>query len=117
VSRRELLVRRDGRVVERLPVGVGKPSTPTPPGLYAVTDKLLVRQRGSPYGCCILALTGHQPRVPQGWGGGDRLAIHSTTDEASIGLASSNGCLRASGAAMRRLVRAVPLGTRVKVVA
>lgn len=32
----------------------------------------------SPYGCCVLALTGRQPNVPQGWKGGNRLAIHGT---------------------------------------
>jgi hypothetical protein len=117
LSRRELVVRRKGRITQRVRVGIGKPSTPTPPGLYAVTDKLLVKRNDLPYGCCVLALTGHAPRTPQGWGGGDRLAIHGTSDEGSVGLATSNGCLRAGGAAMRRLVHSIPLGTRLRIVA
>jgi hypothetical protein len=114
ISRRVLVVRRAGRVVRRVPVAVGSPAAPTPGGRFAVTDKLLIGSGASPYGCCALALTGHQPRVPQGWGGGDRLAIHGTSNPASIGQAVSHGCLRAGRADMERLVRQVPLGTRVR---
>jgi len=115
LSKRLLLVRRGGKVVDRVRVAVGRPSAPTPTGLFAVTDKLTTSGADSPYGCCVLALTGHQPNVPQGWGGGDRLAIHATPAEQTIGHAASLGCLRATGADMRRLVREIPLGTRVQI--
>lgn len=115
LGRREVVVRRSGRVVLRFPVAIGGPSTPTPTGRFAVTDKLLTQDPGSPYGCCILALSAHQPRTPQGWGGGDRVAIHATNLPESIGTAASLGCLRAPTAAMRRAVRLVPLGTIVTV--
>ena len=49
--RRAALPRRDRR-----------PSTPTPTGRFAVTDKLADARAASPYGCCILALSGRQPR-------------------------------------------------------
>jgi hypothetical protein len=116
LSKRLLIVRRGGRIVDRVRVAVGRPSAPTPTGLFAVSDKLTTTGADSPYGCCVLALTGHQPSVPQGWGGGDRLAIHATPAEQTIGHAASLGCLRATGAVMRRLVREVPLGTRVQIV-
>jgi hypothetical protein len=115
LSKRLLLVRRGGKVVGRVRVAVGRPSAPTPTGLFAVTDKLTTRGADSPYGCCVLALSGHQPNVPQGWGGGDRLAIHATPAEQTIGHAASLGCLRATGSDMRRLVREIPLGTRVQI--
>lgn len=115
VSRRELVVRRGERVTQRITVAVGRPGSPTPPGRYAVTDKLLMRDPGGPYGCCVLALTGHQPLIPQGWGGGDRLAIHSTSDPSSIGSAASLGCLRVDQVTMRRLVHLIPLGTRITI--
>ena len=38
-----------------------------------VTDKLRVTDPGSPYGCCVLALTGHQTNLPDYCPGGDRL--------------------------------------------
>jgi lipoprotein-anchoring transpeptidase ErfK/SrfK len=112
---RELTVRRRGRVVRRVTVAIGGPDTPTPTGTFAVTDKLDLAAEDSPYGCCALALTGHQPDVPQGWSGGDRLAVHATREKETIGTASSLGCLRAGDADMRRLVDAVPLGTPVAI--
>jgi lipoprotein-anchoring transpeptidase ErfK/SrfK len=115
LSRRRVVVRRDGRVAVRVRVAVGRPSSPTPRGRFAVTDRIRTGRDGGPYGCCVLALTGHQPRVPQGWGGGDRLAIHATPAEQTIGQAASLGCLRATNAVMRRLIRLVPLGTRVTI--
>jgi lipoprotein-anchoring transpeptidase ErfK/SrfK len=115
LSRRRLrLVGHDGRTLLRVAVGIGAPATPTPVGRFAVTDGLRAAP-GSPYGCCILALSGHQPNVPQGWTGGDRLAIHGTDDPASIGAAASSGCLRASDRDLRRLMDRVGLGTLVEI--
>ncbi len=111
---RRLRVLRDGRTVLRVPVAIGAPGTATPTGRFAVTDGLKPPP-GSPYGCCILALSGHQPNIPQGWAGGDRLAIHGTSDPSSIGRAASHGCLRASDRDMRRLLRIVGLGSVVEI--
>ena len=63
------------------------------------------------YGCCALALSGHQPNLPPGWIGGNRLAIHGTPGP--VGLAASAGCVRATDAAMKTLFSEVPLGTPV----
>jgi L,D-transpeptidase catalytic domain len=115
LSGRRARLRRLGRTVLEFPVAVGAPAHPTPVGRYGVTDRLRTGGPHSPYGCCVLALTGHQPHVPQGWSGGDRLAIHGTSDPASVGAAVSTGCLRASTAALHVLMRRVPLGTPVYV--
>lgn len=115
LAERVLQVRRRGRVVRRVPVAVGARDTPTPTGRFAVTDKLQVTDE-SPYGCCALAFTGHQPDVPQGWAGGDRLAVHGTPHAHSIGDAASLGCFRAGDEDMRWLIDRVPLGTVVKIV-
>jgi hypothetical protein len=115
ISRREVVVRRDGKIAMRFPVAVGGPGTPTPRGRFAVTDKLLTGDAASPYGCCILALSGHQPAAPQGWGGGDRIAIHATDLPQTIGTEASLGCLRAPADAIRKVVDTVPLGTIVTI--
>ena len=115
LARRSVVVRRDGKVVQRFTVGVGSAATPTPTGRFAVTDKLVTRASGGPYGCCILALSGHQPHLREGWQGGDRIAIHGTDAPASIGQAVSNGCLRAPESAIARAVRLVPIGTIVRI--
>ena len=113
LSRRRLDVRRGGRVVKRFRVAIGRPGNPTPPGRFAVTDKIDARAYGGTYGCCILALTGHQPVLPPGWPGGDRLALHGTRVTGSVGTAASTGCLRARDADLRPLMRRLPLGTPV----
>jgi hypothetical protein len=113
LSERRLELRRGGRLIRRLSVAVGRPGSETPTGRFAVTDKLRGGNYGPYYGCCILALNGHQPKLPAGWAGGSRLAIHGTDAPGTIGAAASAGCLRAADADLRALMRRVPLGTPV----
>jgi len=115
LSARTLVVRHEGRVARRITVAIGRPANATPTGRFAVTDTLLTGRRDGPYGCCALALTGRQPNVPQGWTGGDRLAIHGTTNAGTLGTAASSGCLRAGEAHMRWLIDNVPLGAPVTI--
>jgi L,D-transpeptidase catalytic domain len=114
LSRRELRVFSNDHLRRRMRVAIGAPDTPTPPGEYYVTDKLPGVRFGPYYGCCILALSGHQPNLPQGWSGGDRLAIHGSPT-ATWGKAVSNGCFHASRRNLRYLMKTVPLGTEVVV--
>ncbi|MGH2745569.1 MAG: L,D-transpeptidase [Thermoleophilaceae bacterium] len=113
LSARTLTLRRAGRRVRRMTVAVGRPGAETPTGRFAVTDKLSGSRFGPYYGCCIIALNGHQPNLPPGWTGGDRLAIHGADAPATIGATASAGCLRAADADLRALMRKVPLGTPV----
>jgi L,D-transpeptidase catalytic domain len=110
LSRRLLSVRRDGKVVRRFRIAIGRRGSPTPEGRFSVTDKLRVTDPGSPYGCCVLALTGHQTRLPAAWPGGDRLAVHATTELSSIGKPASLGCMRITSAQARWLIKTIPLG-------
>ncbi len=110
-----LVVRRQGSVVRRVRVAIGRPGHETPIGRYAITDALKVAGAGSPYGCCALALTGRQPNVPAGWTGGDRIAIHGTNKEDSLGTPASSGCLRASDADMRWMMKHVTVGVQVRI--
>jgi lipoprotein-anchoring transpeptidase ErfK/SrfK len=115
LSKRELVVRNEGRPVRRITVAVGRPGTTTPTGRFAVTDRLRVHGGGGAYGCCALALTANQPNVPQGWSGGDRIAIHGTSNEATLGTPASSGCLRAADRDMRWLMARVPDGAPVRI--
>ena len=110
LSRRRLTVERDGTTVRRFEIAVGRKGNPTPRGRFSVTDKLSVTDPGSPYGCCVLALTGHQTRLPASWPGGDRLAVHATSELSSLGRAASLGCLRVTESQARWLIRTIPLG-------
>lgn len=115
LSRRTLMVFHRDKLTDRYKVAVGTDATPTPRGKFAVTDRLRTGDPGSDYGCCILALNGHQAKIAQGWGGGDRVAIHATPHTWTIGKAVSHGCVRASNAALRQLMRHVRIGTRVTI--
>jgi lipoprotein-anchoring transpeptidase ErfK/SrfK len=108
---RRLTVLEDGKVRARYTVAIGRPDAPTPTGRFAVTDRLLTGNPAGPYGCCILALSAHSPHAIQGWTGGDRIAIHSTPDLASIGEAESHGCVRVTLPEGRWLLSHIPLGT------
>ena len=110
LSRRKLYVRRDGETVRTFVIAVGRDGNPTPKGRFSVTDKLRVRDPGSPYGCCVLALTGHQTRLPPSWPGGDRLAVHATRELSSLGRAASLGCMRVTSSQARWLIRSIPIG-------
>jgi hypothetical protein len=113
LSRRELDVLRDGRLVRKIPVGIGAPGSPTPTGRFAVAEKV-TGPFGPAYGCCILALTARQPHLPPGWN--TRItyyvAIHAGSGQ---GAAVSAGCLHATEADVRYLMRTVPLGTSVQI--
>ena len=113
LSQRRLLLKRGDRVVRRMVVGIGRPSSPTPRGRFAVTDKLSGYRYSPFYGCCIVALSAHQPNLPAGWTGGNRIAIHGTNNPASIGVPSSAGCPHAGYADMQALMQRVPLGAPV----
>jgi len=111
LSRRTLELIRGGKVVRRAPLGIGAAGSPTPTGEYAVTDRLAGAEFSSAYGCCILALSGHQEHPARTWSGsGTRIAIHG----GALG-AVSNGCLHAPEGALRFLMTHVPLGTRVTI--
>jgi lipoprotein-anchoring transpeptidase ErfK/SrfK len=109
LSARRLRVWRGGVILRRVEVAIGAAGSPTPIGRFAVTDQLTGFNTAA-YGCCILALSGHQTNLPSGWTGGDRLAIHGG---GGIGSAVSSGCLHAGKSDLRWLLRRVPLGTQV----
>lgn len=112
LSARTLLVRDDGIVVRKVTVGIGASSSPTPEGRYVITDHIDPGAQSSVYGCCILALSGHQPHPPAGWDPKRdwRLAIHGGATGAV-----SAGCIHADEATLRYLMRLTPLGTPVTV--
>lgn len=111
LSQRRLTVVHRGRPVARYAVAIGAPGAPTPTGYFAVTDRLVTGDPSGPYGCCIIALSAKAPHAIQGWGGGNRIAIHSTPETWTIGQAVSHGCLRLTLAQGHWLIAHVPLGT------
>jgi hypothetical protein len=111
LSARALEVREGNDVIHRARVSIGRAGHRTPVGLFSVTDALAGRGLGPWYGCCALATSGHQPSLPPGWVGGDRIAIHGTPGP--VGGAVSTGCLRTTNRDMVVLFSKIPLGAPV----
>lgn len=102
----------DDDVTRSFTIAIGTPEAPTPTGRFAVTDTF----RGDlnpAYGCCAVALTARQTRLPSGWLGGDRIAIHGTSGP--VGGAISHGCVRAADPDVNELIEMVPPGTPVTI--
>jgi hypothetical protein len=109
---RAVRVLHDGKRVTSFAITIGRRGTESPMGRFAISDKLSGKDFGRSFGCCILALSGRQPKVT--FGGLDgRMAIHGTDRPALIGHRDSEGCLRASDQHLRMLMRRVPVGTPV----
>jgi len=115
LTNRQVVVMRGRHQVARFPAAIGASGTPTPTGSFSVTDRVDTGNPAGPFGWYAFGLSGHQPNLPPGWGGGDQLAIHGTNAPSSIGQAASAGCLRVSPGALSRLRSLVRLGTPVMI--
>jgi lipoprotein-anchoring transpeptidase ErfK/SrfK len=113
LSKRSVTLLRGRRAVATFPAAIGAPSSPTPTGRFSVTDLVPTGDPSGPFGWYAFGLSGHQPNLPAGWGGGDQLAIHGTNTPSSIGTAASAGCLRVSAGALSVLKAQLRLATPV----
>ena len=76
VSARRLTVLLGSSVLRQATVAVGAPGSPTPTGVFSITDKLdSSRHTGwtSATAAASFALSGHQTRLPPGWSTGTGL--------------------------------------------
>jgi hypothetical protein len=113
---RTVTVRRRGRVVRRFAAVVGAPGTPTPHGLFAISER--IRQPPGVLGPWALHLTAHS-RVLEDYGGGKgRVAIHGRSGGLladPLGSARSHGCIRLDNRAVSWLAGRAVEGTPVVV--
>ncbi|HET6174264.1 MAG TPA: L,D-transpeptidase [Gaiellales bacterium] len=116
LGRRRLIAYEGGRERMRLTVAIGRSGTPTPTGSYYVFERLSLTDPRGPYGPGALGLSSFSP-VLTGWTRGGPIAIHGTNEAGSVGQAVSNGCVRVRNEQMRKLLREVPAGTPVEIVA
>jgi lipoprotein-anchoring transpeptidase ErfK/SrfK len=112
LSSHQITVERLGKVIMRIRAATGAASTPTPTGLYFVTDRLAFPV-GSSYGSFVFGISGIQPRLGN-WPH-NQLAIHGTNNPASIGTSASAGCLRVSERSLALLKPLLRIGTPVVV--
>ncbi len=100
-AKRTLTLYNNGAIQKTYSVAVGKPSTPTPKGVFTIKNK--TPNPGGPYGSRWMGLT-----APS-------IGIHGTNEPASIGNAVSHGCIRMYNNDVIELYNIVPLGTVVHI--
>lgn len=115
-THRTLSVTRAGRRIKRFKAVIGKPSSPTPRGEFAITELLAQRPPDDFLGTWILPLTAYSGTYREFDGGPGRVAIHGRAGASlldPLGSAASHGCIRISNQAVGWLARRVSPGTAV----
>ncbi|HVL97507.1 MAG TPA: L,D-transpeptidase family protein [Solirubrobacteraceae bacterium] len=104
---------RSGRRIWSAPVGVGKPSSPTPAGRFYIRERLRPPP-GTIYGALAFGTSAYSGLSD--WPGGGVVGLHGTDQPHLIPGRPSNGCVRVRDGALRRLGRLLPKGTPVRIV-
>jgi L,D-transpeptidase catalytic domain len=105
---------RRGRVIWSAPIGVGRPSLPTPTGDFYVTEKL--RAVGAPmYGPYAIGTSAYSPTLTD-WPGGGVVGIHGTDQPQLVPGRPSHGCIRLRNADITKLWSLIEVGTPIEVV-
>jgi hypothetical protein len=105
---------RAGREIFSAPVGVGKPSTPTPTGEFWIREKIVALGGGDPvYGPFALGTSDYS--VLSDWPGGGVIGIHGTNEPWLVPGRPSHGCIRMHNADIARLYPLIDLGTPITV--
>ena len=115
LSARRLTVYHGGRVIRRFQAIVGKPSTPTPSGLFFVEEALALapQESGSPF---ALATSARSDVLQQFDGGPGQIAIHGVGNlPEALGTAASHGCIRLSAPDISWLAERIGGGVPVRI--
>jgi hypothetical protein len=112
-ARLTLTLTRNGRVVFRAPVGIGRAQTPTPGGLFYVRDRV-TRYASAFYGPVAFG-TSAQSATLTDWPGGGFVGIHGTDRPELIPGRVSHGCIRLRNADILRLAKLMPVGTPLQI--
>ncbi len=113
LERHRITVWRNGRAIARDPVVVGRPSLPTPTGLYYLTALLRQADPRGAYGPYAFGLSAFSTVLETFGGGPGQIGIHGTNEPALLGTSASHGCIRVANSVITRLARILPLGTPV----
>jgi hypothetical protein len=105
---------RDGRVIWGAPVGVGRPSLPTPAGHFYVTEKLTIAEEPF-YGPYAIGTSAYAPTLND-WPGGGVVGIHGTDEPQLVPGRPSHGCVRLRNSDVARLWRLIEIGAPIEIV-
>jgi lipoprotein-anchoring transpeptidase ErfK/SrfK len=110
---RSLAVYRSGRLVRSVPVVVGKPSTPSPEGLFSIIGAW-ADPPSAFLGSWILPLTAHSDILQRFDGGDGTVGIHGRGGASlldPLGSAASHGCIRVDNSSIDWLVGSIGVGS------
>jgi hypothetical protein len=111
---RQLTAYYDGRVRFHAPVGVGKPSTPTPRGRFWIRERFRLADRSSPYWPYAIGTSDYSTLSE--WPGGGVVGIHGDFGEPwRIPGDPSHGCVRMHAGDLAWLAPRLSLGTPVRI--
>jgi lipoprotein-anchoring transpeptidase ErfK/SrfK len=106
---------REQRLLATYRIAVGTSRTPTPRGLFYITELLKPRSPHGAYGPYSFGLSAHSNVLKRFAGGDGRVGLHGTNQPGLIGSNASNGCIMVRNSAIRRLAKILPLGTPVHI--
>lgn len=98
-------------------VGIGTSETPTPGGVFYITELIEALDPTGPYGPYAFGISGFSDQLDFFNGGNGVIGIHGTNDASGIGTDVSHGCIRMANEAIISLVGVLPLGTPVRILA
>lgn len=116
-TNRKLFAYRGSELLMEVPVGVGKPKSPTPLGTFYVDISIPFNPPSKIYGKYMLSVAAYSDVLTNFGGGVGQIAIHGTNNLASVGQQSSNGCLRLTNESILKLKEMAPAGTPVEILA
>ena len=112
-----LVVFKGAEIIVDVAVGIGTSQTPTPGGVFYITESIEALDPTGPYGPYAFGLSGFSEQLESFNGGDGVIGIHGTNDPSTVGADVSHGCIRMTNDAITSLVGLLPLGTPVHVLA
>jgi hypothetical protein len=115
LSARRLTAYYNGRRRFSAPVGVGKPSTPTPTGRFWIRERLKISERSNAYWPYALGTSAYSSLTE--WPGGGVVGIHGDLGSPQLIPGDpSHGCVRLHDADIAWLAPRVQMGTPVHII-
>lgn len=116
---RRVKLLRAGRKVSAWEAVIGAPATPTPKGLFAISERIRQPDSNGFLGSWVMTLTAFSNVLKSYGGGPGQVAIHGrggASFDAPLGSASSHGCVRVNNSVIERIKRVAREGTPVRIV-
>lgn len=115
LTNRTLQVFEGDQQIFETAVGIGSPASPTPTGLFFITDAVRITNPGGPWGPYAFGLSARSDTVTEFNGGDGIIGIHGTNRPNSIGEAQSLGCVRLPNDVMLELSELLSVGSPVTI--